>query len=132
MGPYGDAARNAGSLYLRLAHELPNSLGQLVVRQDLYSQSYFYYSNFAASVNVPPNGIGPLDPNTKIGGYTLLNARVEWNNIAGSKVHAAAYVRNMLNKQYEVGGVGLGATVGMDAVILGTPRMAALEIGLTF
>ena len=91
-----------------------------MVRQDLYAQSYFYYSNFAASVNVPPNGIGPLDPNTKIGGYTLLNARVEWNNIAGSKVHAAAYVRNMLNKQYEAGGVGLGATVGLDAVILGS------------
>jgi iron complex outermembrane receptor protein len=132
LGPYADAARNAGSLYLRLARELPGSLGQLVVRQDLYSQSYFYYSNFAASVNVPPNGIGPLDPNTKIGGYTLLNARVEWNNIAGSQVHAAAYVRNMLNKQYEVGGVGLSATVGLDAVILGTPRMAGLEIGLRF
>jgi hypothetical protein len=74
----------------------PNSLGKLVVRQDLYSQSYFYYTNFAASVNVPSNGIGPLDPNTKNGGYTLLNARVEWNNIAGSMFHAAAYVRNML------------------------------------
>jgi iron complex outermembrane recepter protein len=132
LGPYGDTARNAASLYLRLARELPNSLGQVVVRQDLYSQSYFYYSNFAGSVNVPANGIGPLDPNTKIGGYTLLNARVEWNNIAGSTVHAAAYVRNMLNKQYEVGGVGLGATVGLDAVILGTPRMAALEVGLRF
>ena len=132
LGPYADVARNAGSLYLRLAHELPRSLGQLVARQDLYLQSYFYYSNFAASVNVPPNGIGPLDPNTKIGGYTILNVRLEWNNIAGSKVHAAAYVRNMLNKQYEVGGVGLGATVGLDAVILGTPRMAALEVRLTF
>jgi iron complex outermembrane receptor protein len=132
LGPYGDAPRNTGSLYLRLAHDLPNSLGQLVVRQDVYSQSYFYYTNFAASVNVPSNGIGPLDPNTRIGGYTLLNARVEWNNIAGSKFHAAAYVRNMLNKQYEVGGLGLGAVVGVDSVILGTPRMAALEVGLNF
>jgi len=132
LGPYGDAPTNAGSLYLRVAHDLPNSLGQLVVRQDIYSQSYFYYTNFAASVNVPPNGIGPLDPNTKIGGYTLLNARVEWNNIAGSKVHAAAYVRNMLNKQYEVGGLGLGAVVGEDSVILGSPRMAAMEVGFTF
>ena len=132
LGPYADAARNAGSLYLRAAHQLPDSLGQLVVRQDLYSQSYFYYSNFVESVNVPANGIGPLDPNTKIGGYTLLNARVEWNNIAGSRFHAAAYVRNMLNKQYEVGGVGLGATVGLDTVILGTPRMAGLEVGLKF
>jgi iron complex outermembrane receptor protein len=132
LGPYGDAPRNTGSLYLRFAHDLPNSLGKLVVRQDLYSQSYFYYTNLAASVNVPHNGIGPLDPNTKIGGYTLLNARVEWNNIAGSKFHAAAYVRNMLNKQYEVGGLGLGAVVGVDSVVLGTPRMAALEVGLKF
>jgi iron complex outermembrane receptor protein len=101
-----------------------------VVRQDLHSQSFFYYSNLAASVNVPPNGIGPLDPNTKIAGYTLLNARFEWNHIAGSGVHVAAYVRNMLNKEYEIGGLGLGAVIGVDSVVLGTPRMAALEIGL--
>jgi len=132
LGPYGDAPRNTGSLYLRVTRELPNSLGQLVMRQDIYSQSYFYYTNFAASVNVPPNGIGPLDPNTKIGGYTLLNARVEWNNIVGSKFHVAVYVRNMLNKQYAVGGLGLGAAVGLDAVVLGTPRMAGLEVGLVF
>jgi iron complex outermembrane receptor protein len=132
LGPYGDAPRNAGTLYLRVAHDLQNSLGQLVVRQDIYSQSYFYYTNFAASVNVPSDGRGPLDPNTKIGGYTLLNARIEWNNIAGSGVHAAAYVRNMLNKQYEVGGLGLGAVVGVDSVVLGTPRMAAVEVGLKF
>jgi iron complex outermembrane receptor protein len=99
------------------------------VRQDLYSQGLFYYSNLAASINVPPNGIGPLDPNTRISGYTLLNAQVEWNAIAGSKVTVAAYVRNMLNRQYEVGGLGLGAVVGVDSVILGTPRMAAVEIG---
>jgi len=38
----------------------------------------------------------------------------------------------MLNKQYEVGGLGLGASVGVDSVILGTPRMEALEIGFKF
>jgi iron complex outermembrane recepter protein len=73
-----------------------------------------------------------LDPNSKIGGYTLLNARVEWNDIAGSKVHAAAYGRNMLSKQFEVGGIGLGAAVGADSVILGTPRMVGLEVGIKF
>jgi hypothetical protein len=41
LGPYGDAPRKTGSLYLRAAHDLPNSVGQLVVRQDVYSQSYF-------------------------------------------------------------------------------------------
>jgi hypothetical protein len=45
---------------------------------------------------------------------------------------AAAYVRNMLNRQYAVGGLGLGAIVGVDSVVLGTPRMAAVEDGLKF
>lgn len=132
LGPDGNTPRNAGSVYLRVSHELPNSLGQLVVRQDLYAQSQFYYTNFAASINVPANGLGPLDPDTRISGYTLLNARVEWNHIASTKIHAAAYVRNMLNKQYEIGGLGLGAVAGLDAVVLGAPRMVALEVGITF
>jgi hypothetical protein len=37
-----------------------------------------------------------------------------------------------LNKDYEVGGLGLGAVVGTDAVILGTPRMAGVEVGIKF
>ena len=132
LRPDSDAPRETGSFYLRVAHALPNSLGQVVLRQDAYLQSSFYYSNLAASRSIHANGIGPLDPNTKIGGYALLNARVEWNNIEGSKFHAAAYVRNMLNRHYEVGGIGLGAIIGVDAVILGTPRMAAAEVGLDF
>ena len=106
LGPYGDAARNAGSIYLRVAHDLPNLLGQFVVRQDIYSQIYFYYSNLTASLNVAPDGIGPLDPKTRIGGYTLINAGIEWNHIDRSMFHASDFVRNMLNKQYEVGGLG--------------------------
>jgi hypothetical protein len=55
------------------------SLGQLVVRQDVYSQSYCDYSNFVGSVNVPANGIGPLDPNTTIGSAVWASAqRLVW------------------------------------------------------
>jgi hypothetical protein len=38
----------------------------------------------------------------------------------------------MLNKEYEVGGVGFGAAIGVNSVLLGTPRMAAREVGLRF
>jgi hypothetical protein len=37
-----------------------------------------------------------------------------------------------LNKRYEVGGTGLGAVLGVDSVILGTPRMAGLEVAFKF
>ena len=50
--------------------------GRLAVGQDIYSQSNFHYTNLAGSENLLPKGTGPLDPKTKISGYTLLNAGV--------------------------------------------------------
>jgi iron complex outermembrane receptor protein len=126
LGPYGDTPKQAGSLFLRVSEPLPNNLGQVVVRGDAYFQTYFYYTNLAASQPIP------LDPDTRIGGYSLFNARLEWNDIAGSKVHMAAFGQNLANKQYETGGLGLGAVVGTDAVILGLPRMYGLEVGVRF
>jgi iron complex outermembrane receptor protein len=126
LGPYGDTPKVSGSMYLRVSEALPNGLGKLVLRADVFAQSYFYYTNLAASLPQP------LDANTKIGGYGLLNARVEWNDIAGSRIHVAGWVKNALNREYEVGGLGLGAVVGTDAVILGTPRMFGAEVGVKF
>ena len=50
--------------------------GRLAVGQDIYSQSNFHYTNLAGSENPLPKGTGPLDPKTKISGYTLPNAGV--------------------------------------------------------
>jgi iron complex outermembrane recepter protein len=102
---------------------LPNGLGQLVLRGDVFAQSYFYFTNLAGS---------GLDPYSKISGYALMNARIEWNDIAGSKVHVTGWVKNLANRDYEVGGLGLGAVVGTDAVVLGTPRMFGVEAGVKF
>lgn len=126
LGPYGDTPKQAGSLFLRVSEPLPNNLGRLVARGDAFSQTYFHYTNLAASQPVP------LDPDTKIGGYSSFNARLEWDDIAGSKVHVAVFGKNITNKEYETGGIGAGAVVGTDAVILGLPRMYGLEVGATF
>lgn len=126
LGPYSDTPRQASSLFLRVSEPLPNDLGQLVLRGEAYFQTDFYYTNLAASLPVA------LDPDTRIGGYTLFNVRLEWDNIAGSKVHVAAFGQNLANKQYETGGLGLGAVVGTDAVILGEPRMWGVVVGVKF
>ena len=126
LGPYGDTPKQAGSLFLRVSELLPNNLGQLVARGDAFFQTAFYYTNLAASQPVP------LDPDTKIEGYSSFNARLEWDEIAGSKVHVAAFGQNLTNRQYETGGIGGGAVVGTDAVILGLPRMYGLEVGTGF
>jgi iron complex outermembrane receptor protein len=82
----------------------------------------YYYSNLANT----------LTPDTTIGGYTLKNARMEWNDIAGSRVHLAGFVRNLANKQSYDGGFSLGALVGINWVIPGLPRMYGLEVGVKF
>lgn len=126
LGPYGDTPKHSGSVYLRFAKDLPNGWGQIVVRQDAFFQTDFYYTNVAASLPVP------AEPNTRIGGYTLANAQITWDEIAGSQVHVSASVKNMLNKEYAVGGIGLSAVVGTDAVMLGMPRMFGVEFGVKF
>jgi iron complex outermembrane receptor protein len=122
LGPYGDTPKETGSVYVRVTHQLPSDLGELALRGDIYSQSTFYYTNLANT----------LTPGTGIPGYSLMNARLDWNQIAGSKFHASAYVHNIANKEYETGGLGLGGVIGSNAVDLGTPRMYGVELGVRF
>lgn len=122
FGPYGDAPEHAGSLFFRASHQMQGDLGELALRGDVYSQSSFYYSNLA----------GTIFPGTQIDGYTLANARLEWNEIRGSDVSFAFYVRNLTDEEYNVGGFPLGAVIGANNVLPGTPRMYGVELNVDF
>jgi iron complex outermembrane receptor protein len=126
LGPYSDTPRQSGSFFFRVHHNLPGEMGELVFRGDAFFQTAFYYTNLAQSQPVA------LDPETRIGGYSLANARIDWNNIARSKLNFSAYVTNLFDKHYEIGGLGLGAVVGTDAVVLGEPRMWGVVFGVKF
>jgi iron complex outermembrane recepter protein len=122
FGPYADTPKYIGSAYFRAATDLPGDKGELALRGEFYSQSSFFYSNLANTTA----------PGTQLGGYGLLNARVEWNKIFGSEVHAAAYINNITNKQYYVGGISLSSVEGSNAALTGTPRMFGFELGVKF
>ncbi len=122
FGPYADSPKSTGSAYFRASTNLGENRGELALRGQIYAQSYFYYSNLN-------NTIVPGD---KIGGYSLINMRAEWNGIAGSKVDGALYVNNLTDKEYEVGGFPLGAVTGSNATLPGTPRMFGVELGMKF
>jgi iron complex outermembrane receptor protein len=126
LGPYSDTPKQSGSFFFRVRHNLPSQMGELVLRGDAYFQTAFYYTNLAQSQPVA------LDPGTSIGGYSLANARIDWNNIARTNLNASAFVTNMFDKHYEIGGLGLGAVVGTDAVVLGKPRMWGVVLGVKF
>jgi iron complex outermembrane receptor protein len=122
FGPYADSPKTTGSAYFRASTNLADSKGELALRGQFYTQSYLYYSNLNNTIV----------PGCRIGGYSLLNMRAEWNGIAASKVDAALYVNNLTDKEYEVGGFPLGAVTGSNATLPGTPRMFGLELSVKF
>ena len=122
FGPYGDTPKYSGSAYFRASTDLPGDKGELVLRGEIYAQSSFYYSNLANTTA----------PGTQLGGYSLVNARAEWNKVFGSQVSFAAYVNNLTNSQYYTGGISLSSVTGVNSALPGTPRMYGMEVGLKF
>jgi len=122
FGPYADSPKTTGSAYFRASTNLAENKGELALRGQFYTQSYFYYSNLNNTIV----------PGCRIGGYSLLNMRAEWNGIYASKVDAALYVNNVTDKEYEVGGFPLGAVTGSNATLPGTPRMFGVELNVKF
>jgi iron complex outermembrane recepter protein len=121
FGPYGDTPRFNGSVYARTSTKLPDR-SEVVGRVDLYAQSYFYYSNTAATIT----------PNTRIPGYSLINLRAEWNNIRDSKFSVAAFATNLADRHYFIGGLATGAITGLNSVLEGPPRMYGAELKYEF
>lgn len=121
FGPYADSPEWSGSLYTRLSHDLDDG-GELALRGELYSQSGFFYSNLNDTIV----------PNAEIDGYSLINVRAEWNDIGGSRFSVSAFVQNLTDEEYLVGGFPLGAVTGQNSVLLGTPRMYGLDVRFDF
>jgi iron complex outermembrane receptor protein len=122
LGPLGDTPKQSGSAYVRVVKELPGERGELVVRGDVFAQSDFFYTNLADSYT----------PDTRIGGYSLMNLRLEWNDIFGSKISVAGWGRNLADKQYLVGGQSLGAVVGINTTLPGVPRTYGADVFVKF
>ena len=73
-----------------------------------------------------------LIPGTDIAGYRLVNGRLAWSDVLGSKITAAAYVRNLFNQRYYTGGNGTGLSAGFNSAYPGVPRMYGLEVSVGF
>jgi iron complex outermembrane recepter protein len=122
FGPYADTPELSGSAYFRASTELGGDQGELALRGEVYGQSHFFYSNLNNTIV----------PNARIAGYALVNARAEWNGAFGSGINAALYASNLTGKKYETGGFPLGAVVGANSTLPGTPRMYGIEVGIKF
>ncbi|TCM15013.1 iron complex outermembrane receptor protein [Novosphingobium sp. PhB165] len=121
-GPVGDTPKFSGTAYAQVFMPVAEDAGQVSLRGDLYGQTAQYFSNAADSIA----------PGTKLPGYVLVNARLDWNGIMGSDFSAALFAKNLTDKAYFVGGMTLAAALGHNAAAVGEPRTYGLEISYKF
>jgi iron complex outermembrane receptor protein len=120
-GPFADVPEWSGTIYAEAGTQIGDA-GRLTLRGDFYGQTRMAFSNTAGSVS----------PNTMLPGYTLVNARLTWSEIMGTKLSAALFARNLFNKRYWLGGNAAAAGGSTNVVNPGLPRMLGGELRLDF
>jgi iron complex outermembrane recepter protein len=122
FGPYGDTAKRSGSVFARVRLPVPDEIGTMSLRGEVYAQTGVYFTNLGATSN----------PGALLPGYHLLNFRYEWANLGRQNFTFGAFVKNAANTPYFVGGTATGAAFGLNNAIPGEPRTFGIELGYHF
>jgi len=135
--PY--VSKHKFALSARLHQELADG-GELVAIPSVSYQSKFYnfanatrvtnsaalFFNGGNQLNMASYGVAVIDA------YSLVDLRLEWNKIGGSRVNLALNVNNLFGKDYIAGGNGSVYLFGFEQTVWGAPRMVTLEAKITF
>lgn len=119
---YPDTPKWAGSAYAEVKLPVSENLGEMLLRADAFTQTKTYFSSNEFSST----------PGTKLKGYTTANFRYSWNNIMGSPVSGAVYVRNAFDKMHYVSGFVMGGAGGYNTALPGEPRTLGVEMSVKF
>jgi iron complex outermembrane receptor protein len=122
FGPYGDTAKRSGSAFARVRLPVPDGIGTMSLRGEVYAQTGVNFTNLGGTSN----------PGALLPGYHLLNFRYEWENVGRQNLTFGAFVKNATNTQYFVGGTATGAAFGLNNAIPGLPRTFGIELGYHF
>ncbi|MCJ2189104.1 TonB-dependent receptor [Novosphingobium beihaiensis] len=121
-GPFGDVPKFSGSVYADTSLDLPGEAGSLNYHVEVYNQSSFYFSNLG----------GTLQPGTKLPAYTLVNMRLDWDEIMGSGVKASLFVKNLTGKVYYTGGSAGAQNFSVESATFGAPRTYGVALRVDF
>jgi iron complex outermembrane receptor protein len=134
--PVSFSPRSKFSVTARFHAYIPDDKGELVFAPTVSYQSREYIADDAARLeNATAQIVGRFNA-IAAGGetvrpYALVGLRLEWNDVAASKIRLAANVTNLLNKVYI-----LGATqtlqFGAQSDTYGPPRMFTAEASVRF
>lgn len=119
---YSDTPKWSGSVSADLTLPVPESLGEMRLRADLYRQTKTFFSSNEDSVT----------PGTSLKGYTTINLRYSWNEIMNSDISLGVYVQNVANKLHYISGYAMGASGGYNTAYPGAPRTIGAEVSYKF
>lgn len=119
---YPDTPKWSGTVGADLKFPTSDDFGEVILHADVYAQKKTFFSSAEGSIT----------PGTSLKGYEVVNMRLSWNDIMGSKFSAAVYAKNVLNKFYYASGYALGAAGGYNTAYPGAPRTIAGEVSVKF
>jgi len=116
---FGNIYKNAGGLTVDYTIPLGGSGGELAFNGNMYTRS-----------RKPGNDVKSL--NSPVAEYTLFNARVDLNNIAGGPFSVGVFVRNITNKLYTLVNSENLHSGGYNYRQFGDPRTFGVEARVKF
>ena len=119
---YTDAPKWAGSVYGVIGIPIPEEMGEVKLRTDVFGQTKTYFSN----------NEGSITPRTQLPGYVTVDMRLSWDNISGSGFSAAVFAKNLFDKLYYNSGYVEGASGGFNTAIWGEPQTFGAEATFKF
>jgi iron complex outermembrane receptor protein len=122
FGPYGNAPKFSGSVFGEIVLPSGAALGEMALRTDIFAQSSDFFSNLANT----------LTPGTQIPGYYTVNIRYDWRQIMGTKLTASVFVKNLADEHYYLGGLPLGAILGLNTAVPAPPRTFGFSLRAEF
>lgn len=124
--PFSFAPSWMGSFRVRYDIPLGDNIGELVPSFDVNAQSKEWFSTIAAR---EIQAFGPqVAPGISQGGYAIVNARLEWDKLLGSKASAALFVNNLFNTLYARGGIDAMTGIGVANLNFAPPRIFGIEL----
>jgi len=117
--PLTNLAKNKFTLSGRYQLPLDDSIGSVSISGSYTWQTHIY---------IAPDA----DPFAIASGYSMTQARVDWNDALGYPVDLSAFVTNLEDTKYTAGILTLWASEGFYAKAVGEPRMFGVELRYRF
>jgi iron complex outermembrane receptor protein len=122
--PYTGTAKHQFTLDVRYRLPVPEAWGEVFASGQLFAQSGVWLDDSALN-----------NPNFKEGfqpGYHNLNARLDWNNIAGHPVDASLFVKNIADDTRVVAIANFLNNLGINNAIYDEPRTFGVQVRARF